>query len=248
MEDDFTTGSHVKKSPHAVTKASHVWLLGGAVIVIATFLCYIMFTTKERSLPVPNQNQEQEGIIMSGGGRQAAFVPPNCVTCPSAPQCFPPATTGAQQIAYAPNCAQAAAYTPGCAQQVALARPVYPMRAQSRALSQNTVSIKCPRCNSIFNDPYAESRGYTQCPRCQFKIRIPGVNSGGLAPVALTQPVAPPPIFRDAVMIHKFRGVCENCHIVKPDIAIPASATQMHAFRGVCSNCHTILGLNGSVK
>jgi len=51
-----------------------------------------------------------------------------------------------------------------------------------------------------------------------------------------------PPIFRDAVMPHAFRGVCENCHVVNPDIPISATARMPHQYRGVCSNCHVILG------
>jgi hypothetical protein len=50
------------------------------------------------------------------------------------------------------------------------------------------------------------------------------------------------PIFRDAQMPHEFRGVCENCHEVKPDIPIKASAQLPHTYRGVCSNCHAIVG------
>ena len=68
-----------------------------------------------------------------------------------------------------------------------------------------------------------------------------------MQPVMMTQVAAAgahsgPPIFRDAMMLHQFRGVCENCHIVSPDIPIPSSAQMVHEYRGVCSNCHTIQG------
>lgn len=71
-------------------------------------------------------------------------------------------------------------------------------------------------------------------------------NTGAVAPVALQQaqtgqPLAPP-IFRDAVMPHEYRGVCENCHVIRSDIPIQANALMPHPYRGVCSNCHQILG------
>lgn len=64
-----------------------------------------------------------------------------------------------------------------------------------------------------------------------------------MTPVAMAGAHAGPPIFRDAMMLHQFRGVCENCHIVSPDIPIPPSAQMVHEYRGVCSNCHVILGV-----
>lgn len=70
----------------------------------------------------------------------------------------------------------------------------------------------------------------------------------GFTNIAFGGQKTPPQIFRDAVMPHQFRGICENCHIVNPDIAIPASAQLVHEYRGVCSNCHTILGLNAGAR
>ncbi len=66
---------------------------------------------------------------------------------------------------------------------------------------------------------------------------------GNVQRIALTKPLkAAPPIFRDAVMPHAYRGVCSNCHIIKPDVPIPSNAKMPHEYRGVCSNCHRILG------
>jgi hypothetical protein len=73
-----------------------------------------------------------------------------------------------------------------------------------------------------------------------------GFRQVNMQPVAMAGTHSGPPIFRDAQMLHAFRGVCENCHIVSPDIPIPASAQQRHEYRGVCSNCHAILGLNNN--
>lgn len=65
--------------------------------------------------------------------------------------------------------------------------------------------------------------------------------------VAQRTPMAVP-IFRDALMPHQFRGVCERCHVVKPDIAISINAPLPHDYRGVCSNCHLIQGPNQGVR
>lgn len=54
-------------------------------------------------------------------------------------------------------------------------------------------------------------------------------------------PASAPTIYRDARMLHQYRGVCGNCHIVMPDVAISRTARMPHDYRGVCSNCHTIV-------
>ncbi|MFH1833700.1 MAG: hypothetical protein ABH877_01640, partial [bacterium] len=67
--------------------------------------------------------------------------------------------------------------------------------------------------------------------------------------VALTRPLATAPaapiIPRDAILMHGFRGVCMNCHVIVPDRPIGRDAVPLHGFRGVCSNCHTILDVAG---
>ena len=80
-------------------------------------------------------------------------------------------------------------------------------------------------------------------PACPPNGRYQPVNMqpAMMTPVAMAGAHSGPPIFRDAMMLHQFRGVCENCHIVSPDIPIPSSAQMVHEYRGVCSNCHTIL-------
>ena len=250
MEDDDVNYGHPphKKGAFKSTDAKQVWILGGVIVLLAILFSVVELTTKDKSIPVP----DAQGVVtFSTGAQQAAFVPPSCVTCPSAPQCFPPANTGGQQVAYAPGCAQQVAYTPGCAQQVALTRQN--PSAGTRSLGgQNALPYQVRGGYSngttgqkivpppIFRDAILPHEYRGICENCHIVKSVPGAAT----PVALQRPaVAPPPIFRDAVMPHKFRGVCENCHIVKPDIAIPATATVPHGYRGVCSNCHTILGL-----
>ncbi|MBF0477912.1 MAG: hypothetical protein HQL26_00350 [Candidatus Omnitrophica bacterium] len=168
--------------------AKKVWLVVGAVVVLAVLFCAAMFKTKN-------------------------FLPPGAVA----------STRSAQQAAYVPFCGVRG--------------------GQQAAFQQNNGIIHCPRCNFDYNDSTAVNRGFSRCPRCQGYISCRNQNGGGFRNVALTQPVSAPPIFRDALMPHEFRGVCENCHVVNPDITIPISSTQMpHEYRGVCSNCHTILG------
>jgi len=69
-----------------------------------------------------------------------------------------------------------------------------------------------------------------------------------LRQIATTINTAAPPIFRDAIMPHTFRGVCSNCHTIKPDVPITRDAVLPHKYRGVCSNCHTISGMRAGVQ
>lgn len=198
------------------------------------------------------------------GAQQAAFTGPNCAPYTAANPCFPQGTA-AQQVAFiSPNCMACPTVTQ-CFPPAAGGAPSFSQGqgAQQVAFGQNGGAIQCPFCGYSYNDIYTAARGSTRCPNCQAiapasntatnrntAVMVPPAGivypSGAQYPgpgqaVALTQPVKAPPIFRDAVMPHKFRGVCENCHVVNPDIAISSSAVPPHAYRGVCSNCHTIL-------
>lgn len=231
----------------STTNARSVWIVGITITVLVTLFCVAMF--KGGDVPLPGQPVGAGSRGTTGAGQQVAFVPPACATCPTVTQCFPgaPAPSAAQPVAFAPNCAQQVGFTPGCAQPAAWVPCPVPGRqlggGQMNA-GQNANAIRCPQCNYAYSDANFWNRGYSRCPRCGLMIRVPNqanpVNQG-FQQVAAMQP---PVIFRDAVMLHQFRGVCENCHVVNPDIAIPASTAQVpHGFRGVCSNCHTILGL-----
>ncbi|MBF0479906.1 MAG: hypothetical protein HQL26_10530 [Candidatus Omnitrophica bacterium] len=126
----------------------------------------------------------------------------------------------AQNVVVLPGGQQAAYIPPGCATcpTVTQCFPQGTNAAQQAAY----IPPGCATCPTV-----------TQC--------FPQATTGGQQ-VAFTQPTSAPPIFRDSVMGHRFRGVCENCHIVSPDIAIPMSTTKApHDYRGVCSNCHVIL-------
>jgi len=100
---------------------------------------------------------------------------------------------------------------------------------------------RCPNCKQIM----ARSGAYYQQQNMQNNgayLNTPGNMAAG-ARVALQSQTAAPPIYRDAVMPHPYRGVCENCHLVRADIPIAASAQMPHPYRGVCSNCHQIQGV-----
>lgn len=198
------------------SNAQGIWIVGIVIVLLVALACIGICHLQDNSLPAMDADQ-------TAGGQQAAFMPPNCATCPAAPQCFPAGTPVAQQIAFNNNCMQAAAYNP-CMQAAA-----YTPGCMQAAAFQNNQAV-APQTD------WGQSQGMRQ-PQANN-------NTWGVSTVAAVGQTAPPPIFRDAVMPHRFRGVCENCHIVKPDIAIPASAQPAHAYRGVCSNCHTILGLN----
>lgn len=106
-----------------------------------------------------------------------------------------------------------------------------------------TGSFKCPNCGWLMHSEQGANE-FPRCPNCgQIMKRTASAARVAMvqgAPVANPVPNSAPPIFRDAVMPHQFRGVCENCHTVKPDITIPANAAMPHVYRGVCSNCHQI--------
>ncbi|MEI6437192.1 MAG: hypothetical protein WCO69_00405 [Candidatus Omnitrophota bacterium] len=211
----------------------NVWLAGAAVTVLFVLFCTALF--KGGNVPLPGQS-----VGRGNGAQQAAFIPPACATCPTVTQCFPNATT---------NPAQPAAFIPpGCATcpTVTNCFPNATPPAQPVAFGQGRQmgTFTCPQCKFTFNDVNCWNRGYTRCPRCGQMIPVAPKANNGFQQIALNQGVTPPPIFRDANMLHEFRGVCENCHVVRPDITIPANTTQMpHVYRGVCSNCHQINGL-----
>ncbi|MBF0618655.1 MAG: hypothetical protein HQL19_00645 [Candidatus Omnitrophica bacterium] len=251
-----------------------LWIIGTIILGLATFFCVAVFSSAKKPIPMPDQvhgvmvqgaqqvafQPGQETVVL-GGALQAAYVPPGCATCPTVTNCFPGAAGSAQQVALTnPNCAtcpsvaqcfpqgingaQQVAFRPGCAvgvQQVAFQRPVYS-------------GIRCPRCNHSYIDQNAGANGFSRCPRCGANITMNSQAQGaGIQNVAFTQPMAgqangAPMIFRDAVMPHEYRGVCERCHVVNPDIAIPITAQMPHNYRGVCSNCHLIQGLTTGAK
>ncbi|MBF0243982.1 MAG: hypothetical protein HQL31_01750 [Planctomycetes bacterium] len=98
----------------------------------------------------------------------------------------------------------------------------------------------CPTVTQCFPNSPAPGQQVAFNPACP----TPGLGLGGRSwtQVAATQPATViPPIFRDASMVHAFRGVCSNCHQVMPNVPIPSSASLPHPFRGVCSNCHEIV-------
>lgn len=133
-------------------------------------------------------------------------------TGPSFPQCFPNATIGQ-------GAQLAATFAPGC-----VTCPNFTQCFPNASTGQgNQLAAYNPACPS-----------FTQC--------YPTANAGQGGQLAAFQTTnAAPAIFRDAQMLHEFRGVCENCHVVMPDIAIKANAQLPHSYRGVCSNCHTIV-------
>ncbi len=93
--------------------------------------------------------------------------------------------------------------------------------------------VMCPFCGFYVSNPIITPNGMLTCPNCARNI-IPPSPSGGTFTQAAFQPrhnVYPnyvqglpqgqqvvftkpgaPPITRDAVMPHPFRGVCSNCH------------------------------------
>ncbi|MFC1736363.1 PDZ domain-containing protein [Candidatus Hydrogenedentota bacterium] len=107
---------------------------------------------------------------------------------------------------------------------------VTPIPSRSTAVAQAAFSPNCATCPN-----------FSQC----FPNTSP---TGQQAAFQNTTTGLAPEIFRDAAMPHAYRGVCSNCHVIRPDIAIGSSAQMPHQYRGVCSNCHVIMGTRAGVK
>ena len=191
------------------------WIVGITAVVLVAIFSIAMFNAEQRQLPVNNDPVIQAAFrpnsnINHGGFSQVA-LPAGCATCPSAPQCFP--------------------QTP--VQQVAFRKPV------GRAMM-------CPLCNFKIL-PSKGPGGMFNCPQCRGAFSMQPF-SGAMSQVALpagcaTCPSAPqcfpqqpvqqvaftknkvaaPPITRDAIMPHSYRGVCGNCHQisgVNPNVGV----------------------------
>lgn len=212
------------------------WIIGLAVLALVSFFCYAMFSKREK---IPSMEDMPQKIMALAEGQRAAFVPPGCATCPTVTNCFP-GTTAAQQAAFVPpgcaNCPTVTNCFPGAiapAQQAAFMRPNYPMQNNSTN-SMQPAAFGNRVCPIAFGNQGNNAQMY-----------LPNAQN-----IALTQPTAgiAPVIFRDALMPHQYRGVCELCHVVQPDRAIPINAQMPHVYRGVCSNCHVIQSLNPGVR
>lgn len=243
----------------AHTDAKSLWLAGGVITVLAVIFSVAIFQIKDK--PVPVQDPVQGVAVTGGGGMQAAFPSANCIPCPSLNQCFPQGTGGAQQAAFGqgycaircPFCnfayndvyagTKGASQCPRCFGMIPFGNRAGGGFAAA-ALPPNCTT--CPNFTQCFpqGNTGAQQAAFSN-PNCATYPNAAQCFPNGQT-VALTQPLTAtnaPPIFRDAVMSHEFRGVCENCHIVRPDITIQATAQMPHEYRGVCSNCHAILGL-----
>lgn len=202
--------------------AKNQWAIGFAVVVIVTIFSIAMFKTRDTSLDNPvGFNRDlpapyQGSQEFLGLGQTVAF----------------------NQGAIPPGCATC----PNLVQCFPQASPAQPV-AFGVGLS------RCPFCRFNFNSPQAGPNGMPMCPRCLRNLPA-AIGNNNLTPVAFNLPplfsnkgVLASPIFRDAVMLHEYRGVCSNCHLIKSDIPIPTNAQMPHEYRGVCSNCHKILGM-----
>ncbi|MBF0386932.1 MAG: magnetochrome domain-containing protein [Candidatus Omnitrophica bacterium] len=199
---------------------------------------------------VPNQMQ-QVGLFNWG---QQAFVCPTCnwrMKAARQGNAFPPC----------PNCGGQMAldmYNPNKIVNPFVEAPEVPAQ-QANFFSPNPDmmgTFQCPNCNWLMHSQQGANE-FPRCPNCgQIMKRTASAARVALAQNGGAMNAAPgpaglgnaPPIFRDAAMLHQFRGVCENCHVVNPDITIPANASLPHNYRGVCSNCHQIAPTAGAVN
>lgn len=104
---------------------------------------------------------------------------------------------------------------------------------QAPHATQSVSPVTCPFCGFYASNPIITPNGMLTCPNCARNIIPPSPSGGAFTQavftpgrnvypnyaqgftqgqqVAFTKPGAPP-ITRDAVMPHPFRGVCSNCH------------------------------------
>jgi hypothetical protein len=173
-------------------QAQKHWFIGIAIVVLITIFSLAMFHPKEE----PAQMVAGQGNFYGPGQRYSQ----------QAIQSFPQG--GMQQAAFR---------TQGIAPVLC---PYCGFSASSPIFSPNGM-LTCPNCaRNIVLPVGPHGGGFTQvalphtiatCPnpaQC-FPQQTPG---GGFAPVAFTNPIAPPPITRNAIMPHEYRGVCSNCH------------------------------------
>lgn len=212
------------------TKSKKFWtggIIGIVIVIIVSIFIY--------------NSGQNKALTMGQAGQQAAFAHQNRVLiCPFCNSPF-----------YCPvgDVISGKVQCPYCLKNVVSMNSANAV-ASPAAFTQQESVMSCPFCGSIFY--YANKdiiNGTAQCPYCRRHIALGDNANSNPAPiysqgakVAQTNAVAAPPIFRDAVMLHEYRGVCSNCHVIKADVPIAANAQMLHKYRGVCSNCHTILG------
>jgi hypothetical protein len=218
-------GENGSRDAWGEASSRNIWIAGAGVLVLTVLFCSALLRNSGRSpLPqnVPAMLQGPGDAGMPGQGFAPSYPPPGFLNphagCPNFAQCFPQAAGAVQPAALVNPHA-------GC--------PSFTQCFPSAPASAGVQPV-------AFANPHAGCPSFTQC-----------FPQGSVQAVALTNPVmgaaaaaaSAPPIFRDAVLPHAFRGVCENCHVVSPDIPISKKAQLPHEFRGVCSNCHTITDL-----
>ncbi|MBF0217210.1 MAG: hypothetical protein HQL30_09495 [Candidatus Omnitrophica bacterium] len=252
---------HCDDNKCAGTDSKNLWLVGTAVIMLVTLFCFAIAKPGSNAVPVPDA---AGSVIVQPvtGGVQAAFTPD---THPTADQMLSQWQNG--KVAWAnPNCIvgnQGSGQGVQWRSQAAVSQARGVSRCPVCNFPYNSASgvTRCANCGGTLplnNRPAAGAAGsgggFTNVAlpaNCMVCPNVTQCFPPGQA-VALTQTTPAqaqttlgqaPPIFRDAIMPHAFRGVCENCHIVRPDIAIQSTAQMPHGYRGVCSNCHLIIGL-----
>jgi len=221
----------------ANASSGNLWFIGVCTVVLVIIFALAMFNIQDSKPVNPNQIATQpvafgQGFMGFDGGMGMGYpdqVLPNspgfgvAAPCPPGVNCFP-MSGGVQQVAVTqggvpPACATCPSVT-NCFPQAGGAQQV-------ALTTQGGVPPACATCPSVTNC-FPQAAGQQ---------------------IALTKPIGKaPPIFRDAIMPHGYRGVCSNCHIINPDVPIQANSQMPHEYRGVCSNCHTILGAAAGAK
>ncbi|MBF0430012.1 MAG: hypothetical protein HQK83_01935 [Fibrobacteria bacterium] len=236
--DDMLEGEAPQKLFPKISKTNQKPILIGGGIALLVIVFAIFLTIEERV-------EANTGITAPLQGRTvAATIPPGCVTCPSVANCFPGATPQGQAVA--------ATIPPGCVTCPSVANCFPGATPQGQTVAA-TIPPGCATCPSVANcfpgaTPQGAAVAYTppstipnENNRHWNASTHPGVQSYNLNNLA-------PPIFRDAILPHEYRGVCASCHQIHPDIAISFTAQMIHEYRGVCSNCHAIMGTPAGVS
>lgn len=231
----------------------NIWVVGSAVLVLGVIFCVALFNNPNQRLPQePAQSETlSQGFPDAYSGLsqfpqsgqlemmpQGMNVPSGLAMAPQQNLMDPQSQMGiAPYTVRSPNGPIYQNYAsvspqPGALQPAALVNPHAACPSFTQCFPPATGGMQ----PVAFTNPHAGCPNFSQC-----------FPQGSAQAVALTNPImgaaaaaVAPPIFRDAVMKHVFRGVCENCHVVNPDVPIFSTAQPTHGYRGVCSNCHVI--------
>lgn len=117
------------------------------------------------------------------------------------------------------------------------------------AMQQPLGYRQCPSCNYLMQAPVSGNGGVQQCPNCLQPMSMGLRGLGAPQPLAFSQAVVPPAC-ATCQGINRIAPQGQQVALTKTMAAPPITkdALMPHGYRGVCSNCHVIVRPSGPVK